>query len=201
MKQVLATLLFCMLAIQPLNAQEIDFGSYGSYTVSLDIMEDLQFGLLVRGSGPEDAVPYHINLTEALVIDIIGIPYLDVDVEITVQNNGYLLLNNDSNCIGDPTCSIPFTLEAAYSNAGEVNHSAGTAEIIPVIGNTANIRFPILKRQFQPPGPPPAPPTTGTEASLPEETAQLFIYGSVEVANVDVGEYVGQIDITVTYEL
>ncbi|MEX0889999.1 MAG: hypothetical protein WDZ33_00540 [Balneolaceae bacterium] len=200
MKQGLAILLLWMLAIQPLSAQEIDFGSYGSYTVSLDIIEDLQFGMLVRGSGPEDAIPYHIDLTEALVIDIIGVPYLDVDVEVTVLNNGYLLLNNDSNCIGDPTCSIPFTLQAAYSNAGEEHHSPGTAEIIPVVGNTANIRFPILKRQFQPPGPPPPPPTAEIESSLSEETAQVLLYGSVEVANVDVGEYVGQIDITVTYD-
>jgi len=54
-------------------------------------------------------------------------------------------------------------------------------------------------RQFQPPGPPPPPPT-GSGSPYPEETARLYLYGRLDIGNVDVGDYIGRISIEVRYQ-
>ena len=177
------------------TAQEIDFGSYSSkYTVTvteLNPAEDLNFGLLITNEGAS-----FIPVTEAKVLAIEGVKYLDVIVEITADNA--LLLNGDLNCIGDVSCSLPFTLEAAYANRG-VN-DVNQATIMNVVSNIASAQFPIMYRGNLPPGPPPAPVYEGYNPALYHETAYLYLYGSVNVGNVDTGTYSANINITINYD-
>jgi spore coat protein U-like protein len=177
------------------NAQEINFGQFGNYTITLDniTMGDLVFeSPVVSGGGI-----YQVELADAYVLSLEGVKYLDVGV--TIMGEGELLLNGDPSNIGDPQKSIPFILSAAYANRGQNNIS--DAIFIPLsTGNDGNVRFPILSRQQQPPGPPPTPPTEAFDQSLVNENAYLYFYGQIDVGNVDAGTYSGTITITVEYE-
>jgi hypothetical protein len=179
----------------PIQAQEIEFGRFGNYTISLENISlgDLTFENPVLSNGGI----YQVELIDSYVLSIIGIKYLDVGVELI--GDGELLLDGDPANSGDPQRSIPFTLRAAYANNGENNIS--DAVFIPVAGgNVGNARFPILTRQSQPPGPPPTPPTGEFDQSLVEESAYLYLYGEIDVGNVVAGFYSGTINITVEYQ-
>lgn len=177
------------------QAQEIDFSSYENYTITLENISigDLEFQTpVVSGGGL-----YQVELIDAYVLSILGVKYLDARVDITGE--GELLLDGNPENSGDPQKSIPFTLKAAYANRGQNNIS--DSQLIPMTGsNIGNVRFPILGRQQQPPGPPPTPPTAGFDQSLVEEAAYLYLYGEIDVGNVDAGFYTGTIIITVEYE-
>lgn len=198
LKIILQTiLLFFLTALSAQNiiAQEIDFSSYGNYTITLEniSMGDLQFQgpILINGG------IYQVELIDGYVLGILGVKYLDVGVEISGE--GELYLNGNPENSGDPQKSIPFTLKAAYANRGQNNIS--DAQFIPVSsGNLGDARFPILSRQQQPPGPPPPPPTGEFNQALVEETAYLYLYGEIDVGNVDAGLYTGNITVTVEYE-
>ncbi|MEX0769412.1 MAG: hypothetical protein WD035_01690 [Balneolaceae bacterium] len=188
---------------QSVNGQEINFGQYGSaYEINVILgTGDLEFnhqsgGPVISGSG-QSSYTYTVDLAEAYAVEIKGIRYLDALVEI--DGPDYLFLNGNEAC-SESTCRIPFTLQAAYSNVGEAQNSPAQAEIISLSGNYANVRFPVLQRQHEPPGLPPPPPTEAFNQSLVEETAVLYLYGTIEVGDVDVGDYFSQITITVTYE-
>lgn len=188
MRLFLLVIVLCHLSGSYLHAQEINFGEYGSYTITLDIdLIELGFGEVVSGSGM-----YSIEISEALQVELTGVKYLDVFVEIIVENGGNLVLDAEN--------SIPFNLKAAYSNVGSSSNSIGNSIAIPVVGNVANARFPVLKQSFQPPGPPPPPPTGAFNQSLVEEQAILYLYGSIDVGDVDAGNYTGEITINVSYE-
>lgn len=179
----------------PVNAQEIEFGRFGNYTITLENVSlgDLTFENPVLSNGGI----YQVELIDSYVLSIIGVKYLDVGVELI--GDGELLLDGDPANAGDPQKSIPFTLRAAYANNGENNIS--DAVFIPVAGgNIGNARFPILTRQSQPPGPPPTPPTGNFDQSLVEDTAYLYLYGEIDVGNVVAGFYTGTINITVEYQ-
>lgn len=194
MYRALIISIFFLFSTQALNAQEIEFGQYGSYTIILETgVGDLDFGPVMQGNGGLTN-PYFIELADAAQIDIVGVKYLDVFVDIVATDLELV----DGSCTGN--CTIPFQLEAAYSNSGFETNSISTAQLIPVSNNMAGVRFPILKRQNQPPGPPPAPPTEAFNQDLVNETAVLYLYGSIEVGDVQAGEYRGTIEITVTYE-
>lgn len=187
-------IIFLLFTAQSLNAQEIDFGSYGSYTITLQVgAGDLDFGQVIPGVGGISN-PYFIELADSKQLEIIGVHYLDVYVDITATDLELI----DETCSGD--CTIPFQLQAAYSNSGFENNSIANAQIIPVSNNMTGARFPIMKRQNQPPGPPPAPPTEAFNQDLVNDTAILYIYGSIDVGDVQPGNYQGTIEITVTYE-
>ncbi len=192
-----AVILSALLLITPpaLYAQEIEFGRYGTYTITLEniSMGDLEFdGPIVAGGGI-----YQVELIDAYVLSLLGVKYLDVGVQII--GDGELLLNGNLENSGDPEKSIPFTLRSAYANRAQNNIS--DAVFIPVSGtNTGNARFPILARQQQPPGPPPPPPTEAFNQSEVDETAYLYLYGEINVGNVNAGNYIGTITITVEYE-
>lgn len=175
------------------DAQEINFGQYGNYTITLDniTMGDLVFEEPILSGGGI----YEVELSDAYVMSIIGVKYLDVGVEITADVE--LLLDGDLNNSGDPQKSITFTLQAAYANRAQNNISDSV--FIPVSSNIGNTRFPILSRQQQPPGPPPTPPTQAFDQSLVEETAYLYLYGQIDVGNVNAGTYSGTITINVEY--
>ena len=179
------------------NSQDIRFGQYGTYTVELnDIgLEDLVFdGPISSNSGI-----HQVELIDSKVLSIIGVKYLDVDVDITAD--GKLYLDGDPTYDSDPARSIPFTLEATFANDGENNVSSsrpiGIANTPSMSSGTA--LFPILSRQQQPPGPPPPPPTGDFDQSLVNETAYLYFYGQIDVGNVVAGQYRGTITVTVEY--
>jgi hypothetical protein len=190
-----AFLVLFLLFTPQLQAQEIEFGRYGNYTITLEnvTMGDFVFdGPIVSGGGV-----YQVELIDAYVLSIIGVKYLDVGVEITGETE--LLLDGNPENSGDPQRSITFTLRSAYANNRDNNIS--DAVMIPVTGtNVGNARFPVLRRQQLPPGPPPPPPTEAFDQSLVEETAYLYLYGEIDVGNVLAGQYSGTIVITVEYQ-
>src|SRR6056297_2701151 len=190
-------LVFCVVSIfssAPLKAQEIDFGDFSNkYTVSITELipaEDLAFGLVIQNEGLKT-----IDLLDAKVLMIEGVKYLDVIVDITADN--YLYLDNDVSCNGTNSNCIPFTLQAAYANRG--NNNTNQAVLMQVASNVASAQFPILARGNRPPGPPPTPVFEGYNPALFNETAYLYLYGSINVGNVNAGTYSGQITVTVTY--
>ncbi len=174
--------------------QEIDFGDYGNYTLTADELnnDDLNFGQVITNSGN-----HSIDINNAKIVQITGVKYLDVIVEVTAENA--LFLNGNTGYAGDVQKSLPLTLEAAYANnAGQP--SLGQAKIINVATNNFTKQFPILERQSRPPGPPPPPPTNEFDQSRVEETAYLYIYGSINVGDVDAGSYSSQITVTISYD-
>ncbi len=178
----------------PVKAQEIDFGSFGNYTITLEniAMNDFTFQEpIVTGGGI-----YEVELVDAFVLGIIGVKYLDVGVSIT--GDGELLLDGDISNSGDPERSVPFTLKAAYANRGQNNIS--DVKFITIASNLGEARFPVLARQNLPPGPPPPPPTESFDQSQVEEIAYLYLYGEIDVGNVLAGEYIGTITINVQYD-
>jgi hypothetical protein len=187
--------LLCLTTWVNLSAQEIDFGSFSSkYAVTLSELnpaEDLSFGTVVQNEGLKT-----IDLIDAKVLMIEGVKYLDVIADITADN--YLFLNGDIACNGGNTNCIPFTLQAAYANRGTNN--TNEAVLMQVASNVASAQFPIEARGNRPPGPPPIPVYEGYNPALYNETAYLYIYGSLNVGNVDAGSYSGSITITVSYD-
>ncbi len=180
--------------LNPVTAQEIDFGSYSSqYTMTLSDLapaSDLDFGLVITGIDQE------IDLFNAKVLSIEGVRYLDVIVDVT----GPQYLTLDGAPCGTSTCRIPFTIRAAYANKG-VN-STSQAILMTTIGLTASAQFPIKYRGNAPPGPPPTPVYEGYNPSAFNETAYLYIYGDLDFTEGDVnaGSYSGDITITVQYD-
>ena len=176
------------------RAQEIHFSHYGSYTLSVGELNsnDLDFGQVVSGSGQ-----YSLDINSGKVITITGVQYLDVIVEVTFND---LYLNGDPANAGNSQKSIPFNLKAAYAN-NKGTPNIGQAKFINNIsGNSFTVRFPVLERQSQPPGPPPPPPTNAFDQSKVEETAYLYLFGSINVGNVDAGPYSSDITVTINYD-
>jgi hypothetical protein len=190
-----AVLIFLSATIQPLFAQEINFGDFSSkYAVTLSELnpaEDLEFGMVIQNEGLKS-----VELQDAKILMIEGVKYLDVIVDVTADN--YLFLDNDISCNGSNTNCIPFTLQAAYANRGQNN--TNQAVLMQVASNVASAQFPVLARGNQPPGPPPTPVYEGYNPAAFNETAYLYIYGSLNVGNVDAGSYSGSITVTVSYD-
>lgn len=180
-----------ILAIHRSSAQEIDFGDYYNYSstlAELNPLSDLEFGTVVQGAGVMS-----IGISEAKVLTIEGVRYLDVLVTITADNN---LVNDDIGCVG--SCTIPFTLEAAFANLGADN--IGQSSPMTVLSNVASAQFPILKRTSGPAGPPPTPVYTGYDPTVFNETAYLYVYGSINVGMVNAGSYSSNITVSVSYD-
>lgn len=179
----------------PVSGQEIDFGSFSS-TYSMTLTEtnpadELDFGVLIQNEGLAE-----IDIFDAKVFGIEGVRYLDVIVEITADQ--YLLLNGDLACTTNPSCRLPFTLQAAYANRGQDN--VNQALNMNVVGTVATAQFPIRNRTTAAPGPPPTPTYVGYNPALFNETAFLYLYGSVTVGAVQAGSYTGELVITVSYD-
>ncbi|HKK46731.1 MAG TPA: hypothetical protein VJ964_14490 [Balneolaceae bacterium] len=175
-------------------AQQINFSQYHSYNLSVGELNsnNLDFGQVVSGSGQ-----YSLDINSGKVISITGVQYLDVIVEVTFND---LYLNGNPANAGNSQKSIPFNLKAAYAN-NKGTPNIGQAKFINNIsGNSFTVRFPILERQGRPPGPPPAPPTNAFDQSKVEETAYLYLFGSINVGNVDAGPYSSDITVTINYD-
>lgn len=176
------------------HAQEIDFGAYGAYSVTvaeLNPAENLDFGITITNEGLKT-----IPIYDSKVLSIEGVKYLDVIVEIDADDE--LLLNGNLDCIGDVSCSIPFTLQAAYANRGM--NDIGQAKVMNVVNNFSIAQFPIFERGSRPPGPPPTPLHEGYNPALYMETAYLYLYGSINTGNIQTGSYFADIVITVNYD-
>jgi hypothetical protein len=188
------TLLFLIISSQVVG-QEIDFGSFSSsYSVTLTDLtpsSDLDFGTVIQNEGVNS-----LTLNEAKVISIEGVSYLDVIVDVTADT--YLLKDGNPSCSTNPSCRISLTMQAAYANRGQNNISQ--AVLMTTIGQTASAQFPVKYRGNAPPGPPPTPVYVGYNPALFNETAYVYVYGSINVGNVDVGSYEGDITVTVSYD-
>lgn len=180
--------------------QEINFGDYGNYNLSAGVLNSntLNFGNLISGSGTSST----ISISGASIIYITGVEYIDVIVDVSTSGQGNLLLNGNPANIGNSQKSIPFNLQAAYANNKDTPNIGQAKFITSISSNNAFTKqFPILERQNRPPGPPPPPPTNAFDQSEVEETAYLYLYGSIpNVGNVDAGNYSSQITITINYD-
>lgn len=187
--------LFALFTSLDANAQEIDFGDYSSkYGITLTEItpgDDLEFGTVIQNGGFSA-----IDISNAKTFSIEGVKYLDVLVDITADE--YLFLGTDIACNGSNSNCIPFTLQAAFANRGDFD--LNDAVNMTVLSNVATAQFPILARENAPPGPPPTPVYNGYNPAVFNETAYLFIYGSISVGNVDSGIYTGNITISISYD-
>jgi hypothetical protein len=176
------------------SGQEINFGEFGNYTLTIGELNagDLDFGVVTRNGGL-----YSVGINNSKILTITGVKYLDVIIDVTAQNEIYL--NGNPANAGDAAKAIPFTLEAAFAN-NEGTPTVAQSRFINVTGNTFLRQFPVLKRQNRPPGPPPPPPTNAFDQSQVEEIAYLYLYGSINVGNVDAGSYSSDIIITINYD-
>tara|TARA_R110002096_G_scaffold39845_4_gene108680 strand:+ start:3646 stop:4287 length:642 start_codon:yes stop_codon:yes gene_type:complete len=188
-------LLFVFMNSNKVNAQEINFGDYSSlYAVTLTDLfpsEDLEFGMVFQNEGLKSK-----TILDAKVLSIEGVKYLDVLVDITADD--YLLLDGNLACLSDPSCRIPFTLEGSYANRGANDTNQATQ--MTVAANIASAQFPVLYRGTNPPGPPPTPVYQGYNPALYNETAYLYIYGSLNIGMIDAGTYTADITITISYD-
>ncbi|MCG8374196.1 MAG: hypothetical protein MI700_11705 [Balneolales bacterium] len=182
-----------------LQAQEIDFGSY-YYNYSITILPYnggiLDFGTLLMATGLNQ-----IQLTSpsAAIFSIEGINNLDVQVSVTSPLFIYLEGEDELSCT-DSSCRIPFDVYASYANRG--SESTSQAITFGGINNNLSARFPIRYKGNAPPGPPPTPVYAGYDPNIPSnlDTAYLYIYGDLTVGSHIVGDYSGQVNITIVYE-
>lgn len=195
LKLISLSLITAVYALPQGYAQEINFSDYNSYTITLTNvnLNDLVFeSPIVTNSGL-----HSVELADAVVLEIEGVKYLDVLASITqISGGGFLTLDGLETT--DEDKRIPFTLEAAYANRG--NNNIADAKLLTVASNNASERFPILARLGQAPGPPPTPQTANFNQTAINETAFIYLYGSINVGNVVAGNYRGEIQITVEYQ-
>ena len=176
----------------PLSAQQVNFGTHAEgYELHVGPQSDmLDFGDRVSGEGT-----VQIQLTDDEVVPIIieGVAYLDVTVTLTPPN--FLWLEGYDGDDEDKRMLV--SIQMAYYNKGQIDdpYAAKDYATIEDVGNIATFR--IRRRPGGPPGPPPTPPHAGY--TPPTAEAYLFIYGDLEVGNVNAGTYSGQITIHVEY--
>lgn len=191
MKFTFTFILTVVLTTGALPAQEINFSKYDNYSITLTKLSDLDFGYIIANSGLQEI---NLNSPDISTITIQGVKYLDVTIELDAGTE--LLLNGNSAFAGDASKAIPFTLEAAYANNGQDNTSE--AKLINInSANYGSVRLPIKQRETIPPGPPPTPPHENYIP--PTETAYLYIYGYINVGQVDAGSYFNSLTVTITY--
>ncbi|MEL7834047.1 hypothetical protein [Fodinibius sp. Rm-B-1B1-1] len=198
----LFSILTCFLFTVSAQAQQINFSAYADYGLEIiNSPQDLNFNQV----GPiiADGSTYSLDIHEGnfTIIEIVGVKYLDIYVDVTADDN---MIGNNT---GD---AIDFTLKAAYSNQlGDVKDPASIPlKYINVMNDAFNIRTPILERQSQPPNPPPTPPTNATDLdprtdySNPlYETFYLYLYGDITVPEgTSADSYTGNITVTVSYD-
>lgn len=171
-----------------LYSQEINFRQYATEGIVLTNESPhggaLSFGQILEGDGT-----ISIQLTDPDIVIFSIEAEIDKDVFVTITPPNTLMLDADN--------KMDFTLQAAYSNKGSNNKSEAK------IMNGTSIRFPVLARENQPPGPPPTP--NHGDNTTPTAKAYLYIYGDLTVSNTEGGSlapgmYTGTIDITVSYE-
>ncbi len=191
-------IILLLLLVRPggVLAQQVDFGLYAEEGITLTplVPDELDFGDRISGEG---LFSIDLEEEETVVIEIEGVAYLDVTVTLTPPTNNFILLEGNEEYLDDENRSIPLTVSMAYYNRGQKNIDIPTAkqQAVEVPGHMAT--FQIRRRPGGPPGPPPAPPHSGY--TPPTATAYLFIYGDIDVGEVNAGPYSGIIDVHVEY--
>jgi hypothetical protein len=192
MKQIFVISLL-LLAFTNVYGQEINFGQfYDSNTLSVEKLEDLNFGTIVVG----DTKDIELGSNDEGLIRVSGLPFLDV--MITVTPILYLFLDGDDTC-ETASCRIPISMSYFYTNRGEIDFQPGyelTAKPF-AIGDMA--RFQIRERISGPPGPPPTPTITGVALPDPQDA---FIYSTGSITNsssVTPGSYSNTLVFTISY--
>ena len=191
-----ALLLATLFLLSSTVSAQINFGSFdASYPLTLSSpSENLTFPDPIHVESGLN----QIELAEAIILQIEGLKQLDVGVYITADV--WLLKDGNEDNSTVPERRIAFTLRAAYSNVGtDKGHTKTGSPEIDISSNIGSIRFPLLERQFNAPGPPPRPPGTFTPADH-LDIAELYFYGDIDVGNVEGGEYKGTITVTVEYD-
>ncbi len=193
-----AIIVLVLLMMRPggVQAQQVDFGLYAEEGITLTplVPDELDFGDRLSGEG---LFSIDLQEEEAVVIEIEGVAYLDVTVTLTPPTNNFILLEGNEEHLNDENRRIPLTVNMAYYNRGQENIDIPTAkqQAVEVPGHMAT--FQIRRRPGGPPGPPPVPPHAGY--TPPTATAYLFIYGDINVGDVNAGPYSGIIDVHVEY--
>lgn len=174
------------------QAQEIDFALfYDQTTLVVDVLNTVNFGTVIATEDKEIL----LGDGDEGVIEITGLPFLDVMVTITPIQ--YLFLNGNDTCVTN-FCRIAVNLEFVYTNTGIGYFAPGyDVNSKPFILDTA--RFQILERTSGPPGPPPVPTISGV--SLPAaETAFIYIFGTItQTTNAIFGPYSNTVILNIVY--
>ncbi len=172
---------------------QIDFSDYyDTPTLSSLALSHLNFGTIIVGDTPQIA----FGSQNEGVIQITGLPFLDVMVTITPIT--VLYLGGDDTCTPLSTCSIPVTIDFNYTNNGFDDFEAGyELAAMPFIANFA--RFQVLGRQTGPPRPPPPPNIDGVQLPAARE-AYIYVSGSInDTIDAQPGSYSNTITINIAY--
>ena len=182
--------------IRTAEGQQVNFGMHAGegLTLTPQIPDKLHFGDMFSNEG---TVQIDLNDNEAVPIEIEGVAYLDVTVTLEPPAGGKLVLEGNTEYVGDANRSMPVNIRMAYYNKGQENISEADAktQAVEVVGNS--ITFQIRRRPGGPPGPPPTPPHSGY--TPPTAKAYLYIYGELDVGDVHAGPYSGLINVHVEY--
>lgn len=194
-KLLFIILIFNFFPFITASGQELHFGNYGDYSLTVQEVTNgkLNFGQILTGTGA-----YSLGINESKRISIKGVEYVDVIVDVNGPPSLYL--NGNTGYAGNSSKTIPFTLKASFANNKGTPKISKRKFITTISNNSFTRQFPILERQFQPIDPPPDPPTNAFEQSKVQETAYLYLYGRIDVGDVDPGYYSGTITINVTYD-
>ncbi len=173
------------------EGQEIDFSVYSDYGISIvNMPQDLVFGEGGQVLNGEGTVEIPLSSGDKTTIVIEGVKYLDIIVDI--QGTQEIYKNGDT----QSSQQIPLDLDAAYANLGNDNYAQ--ARFIPLgSNNSGTVRFRVQGRGEGPPAPPPTPPHEGY--TPPKSEAYLYLYGSIDVGDVDAGDYSTTVTVTVSY--
>lgn len=182
-KKILILILLLLSPFSGAIAQMLAFNIEAPPELTITVLSDgvLGYGNLLQNQGQ---VQILLNDPRTEVISIEG--EFNKDVTVTITPPAALQL--------DPSNTLPYTLAAAYANDGEDNKGQATE----FTGNTATFR---IKEGG---GPPPwagrGPPPWAGGGGQPTATAYLYIYGDINVGNVNAGTYTGIINIFVEYD-
>ncbi|MAO64507.1 MAG: hypothetical protein CL666_05865 [Balneola sp.] len=196
-----AVFLFLLLSCNSLFSQdEINFGEFSSrYSITTTLINsELEFGNILQSQGTKEA-----DIDEAAVIEIEGIKYLDIILDIAIDSPMQI-----DGC-SQQSCTMQFTLKASYSNSGETSEISALNKTKFIGQRTVDFtnktgllttQFPILERGSAPPGPPPTPDFKGRNLEAEKESVFIFLYGSITASNNDVGSYASNITVSINYD-
>lgn len=176
MRQIIITILFLVLPLG-VKAQMLALNTEAPADITVTILSD---GILEYGNVFQNQGLVQIQLLDpgTEVISIEG--HFNKSVTVTITPPPGLQL--------DASNSLPFTLGAAYANNEENNKGDATL----FSGNSAT--FAIREGGG-------GPPRGGRGGGgSPTATAYLYIFGDINVGNVNAGAYSGIINVFVEYE-
>jgi len=178
--QLYLLILLQFLIVGLVFSQSIQFSIYVESELNATKQQDIDFQEVITNQG---LTPVNLGDPGMGVFAITGNQELDVIVTIDAPTN---LTTGGSSDV------IPFTLNFAYANKGENDIN----DAIMVAGNS--IRFQLLGRSEGPASHPPTPPHSGYVPT--ESTAYIYVIGSLDVGDIDAGEYSGTVSLTVEYD-